>query len=48
METSFSKGLGNKGFVRKRSNGSKWLRMKLLKQVSDYLDFEGKVRDQPL
>lgn len=44
-QKGFSKAMLDKGFVKKVSDGMQWIGMRLTKQVSDFVDLDGKVRD---
>lgn len=44
-QKGFSKAMLDKGFVKKASDGMQWIGMKLIRQASDFVDHEGKVRD---
>ncbi|MEV4934590.1 DNA primase [Sphingobium sp. LSP13-1-1.1] len=44
----FSKAMLDKGFVKKTSNGVQWLGMRLVREVADFVDEHGRVRDVPL
>lgn len=44
-QTYFTKKMKGKGFSDKRSNGIQWLGLKQVREVGDFVDGEGKVRD---
>ncbi|WP_447727262.1 phage/plasmid primase, P4 family [Sphingomonas koreensis] len=44
-QKGFTKAMLDKGFKKKPSDGMQWLGMRLIKQVGDFVDDEGKARD---
>ncbi|AMK19345.1 DNA primase [Sphingobium sp. MI1205] len=44
----FSKAMLDKGFVKKTSNGVQWLGMRLVREVGDFVDEHGRVREVPI
>jgi putative DNA primase/helicase len=45
-QKGFSKAMVEKGFSKKASDGMQWLGLRLIKSVGDFVDDQGRVRDQ--
>lgn len=46
-QKGFSKAMEEKGYKKKASDGMQWLGLKLIRQVSDFVDEEGRVKTLP-